>query len=67
LFYTDGVTDALNSHEEAYGVERLQKILVENCSTPAAKMVATLEDSIRSFTDLTAPFDDITVMMAKRL
>jgi serine phosphatase RsbU (regulator of sigma subunit) len=67
LFYTDGVTDALNSQEEAYGMDRLQKILIENRLAPAGKMVATLEDSIRSFTDLTAPFDDITVVMVKRL
>jgi len=67
LLYTDGVTDALNPREEAYGVDRLQRILVENRSAPATEMVTTLEDSIRTFMDLTAPFDDVTVMMVKRL
>ncbi len=67
LLYTDGVTDALDAHGQPYELERLQKVIQENGHASAEGILSALKSSISSFTDLTAPFDDITLMLVKRL
>jgi sigma-B regulation protein RsbU (phosphoserine phosphatase) len=67
FFYTDGVTDALNKQQHSFGRERLSALLLENHQASAAEMITALENAIKQFTGETAPFDDITIMVAKRL
>jgi sigma-B regulation protein RsbU (phosphoserine phosphatase) len=66
LLYTDGVIDALNAQEQEFGEERLRQVVLENRGASAADMVDGLTRSISSFTGSTAPFDDITLMVARR-
>ena len=67
LFYTDGVTDALDRTGSLYGLERLQQVLSENREASANDILTEVKKSVRSFSEQTAPFDDITMMILKRL
>jgi sigma-B regulation protein RsbU (phosphoserine phosphatase) len=67
LFYTDGVTEAIDSAQQEYGLERLEGALLAARDLPAGEMLAALEGDIRRFTGPAAPFDDITILLVKRL
>ncbi|MBI5301805.1 MAG: SpoIIE family protein phosphatase [Chloroflexi bacterium] len=67
LFYTDGVTDALNPAEEDFGETRLHQVLVEQRYGSAGEIVAALEQSLWAFVGDTPPEDDITFVLVKRL
>jgi sigma-B regulation protein RsbU (phosphoserine phosphatase) len=67
LFYTDGVTDATDVHLQDFGMERLQRVLLEYRHAPAADVMAALEQAIRDFAGSTAPFDDMAVVVIKCL
>ncbi len=66
VLYTDGVTDALNAQEQEFGEDRLRRMLFEQRTAPAADMVAALLQALDDFTGPTAPFDDVTIVIAKR-
>jgi len=58
VFYTDGVTEAMNTSEEEYGAERLFKHL----SNPSASIQSILND-VQIFTKGQQQSDDVTVVM----
>lgn len=66
LFYTDGVCDAINPDQEAYGMARLESVLLENKRKPAEEIVAALVDAIANHTQSADQYDDITILAAKR-
>lgn len=60
--YTDGVPEAINTAEEAYGLDRLVSTLNTLRDQPEERVLkGTLED-IRSFADGAEQFDDITMI-----
>ncbi|HEY42721.1 MAG TPA: SpoIIE family protein phosphatase [Anaerolineae bacterium] len=65
LFYTDGICDAVNSQGEEFGMERVRRVLLDHCQESAEEILVALERSSSDFTGSTAPFDDITVLIAK--
>jgi sigma-B regulation protein RsbU (phosphoserine phosphatase) len=67
FLYTDGITEAPNQHGEEFGVERLQRILLDNRDRPPVEIMESVEQAVAQFTDSPTPFDDITVIIAKRL
>jgi sigma-B regulation protein RsbU (phosphoserine phosphatase) len=67
LLYTDGVTDEHDARGEAYGVERLQQALIERRAASAVELVAALDQSLQAFSPISSPYDDITMMVVKRL
>jgi sigma-B regulation protein RsbU (phosphoserine phosphatase) len=67
LFYTDGVTDALNANRQAFGMERVQRVLDEHCTSSAADILAALEAEIQDFTGPAPSFDDMAIVVARRL
>ena len=67
LLYTDGVTEALNAQGQEFGEARLERILLEHHHAPAVETVGVLERALSRFTGASAPFDDITLVLAKRL
>jgi sigma-B regulation protein RsbU (phosphoserine phosphatase) len=66
LFYTDGVTDATGTQEQAFGEERLQRVVLENRGAPAAEMVTALDRALCEFVGASSPFDDMAIMAVKR-
>jgi sigma-B regulation protein RsbU (phosphoserine phosphatase) len=67
LFYTDGVTDAMNAAGQDFGIGRLQRVVMEQCSSSAADILEALERALDSFTASTAPFDDVAIMVVRCL
>jgi sigma-B regulation protein RsbU (phosphoserine phosphatase) len=67
VLYTDGVTDATDAHEQDFGMERLQRVILEHWHAPAADVMAALEQAISDFAGSTAPFDDMAMVVIKCL
>ena len=64
IFYTDGITEALNPEGELFGTERLDQVL-ENCSLQAS---ALLDSTLRAIEDFAAGrplHDDRTLIVAR--
>lgn len=64
--YTDGLTEAINGDEEAFGVPRLIDTIVEHHRAGAAELVGIINAALLSFTER-PPFDDLTLVVIKRL
>jgi sigma-B regulation protein RsbU (phosphoserine phosphatase) len=60
VFYSDGVTEAMNSSFEEYGEARLR----EHTANPSASVQSLLND-VRTFTDGYSASDDVTVVMVQ--
>lgn len=67
VFYTDGVTDALNAAGQEFGLERLEKAVRANRKKNAQEIVRALEEELTSYIGATDPFDDITLLVLKRV
>ncbi len=66
VFYTDGVPDAVNQHQETFGMERFQRVIAENHTAAAADILTSVENAVRDFIGDTALYDDLTLLIAKR-
>jgi serine phosphatase RsbU (regulator of sigma subunit)/putative methionine-R-sulfoxide reductase with GAF domain len=64
--YTDGLTEAINGAEEAFGVERLVDAVAANREQSAEALVATINGALVRFTER-PPFDDLTLLVIKRV
>jgi sigma-B regulation protein RsbU (phosphoserine phosphatase) len=67
LLYTDGVTDALNAAGEEFGLERLRQAAQTRRLSPAAEIVAGIKTQLAEFIGESAPFDDVTLVVVKRI
>jgi sigma-B regulation protein RsbU (phosphoserine phosphatase) len=67
LFYTDGVTDATNTGRQLFGMERLERVLLDHHRMPAKGVMAALEAAMDDFAGPAAPFDDIAIVVLKCL
>ena len=65
LAYSDGVTEAFNVQQEAFGEARLQQLLHQPVSSTAA-LVQTIFDAVVQFAAGAAQSDDITVAALQR-
>jgi sigma-B regulation protein RsbU (phosphoserine phosphatase) len=66
VLYTDGVVDAVNSHDQEYGVSRLLDIATKSCSWDPEKFVASCVSDISRFRGSSSRFDDISIMGIRR-
>lgn len=60
--YTDGVTEATNSQNELYGMERLKNALNSVKGTAPTEILATVKQDIDEFVAAAPQFDDITML-----
>ncbi|MBC8503742.1 MAG: SpoIIE family protein phosphatase [Anaerolineales bacterium] len=67
VFYTDGVPDAINEDKETFGMERFLKVIEENPNASASEILAAIEKAVQDFIGDTAPYDDLTLLIAKRV
>jgi sigma-B regulation protein RsbU (phosphoserine phosphatase) len=67
LFYTDGVTEAVNESGEEFGTKRLEKILIENYSLEAKQLQGKIYQEIKDFTRDKPGQDDYTMIVIKVL
>jgi len=67
LFYSDGLTEAMNERREQFGEERILTS-IRNYNTVSAEVLQhTVIDSLRSFRGNAEPNDDVTVVVVKAL
>jgi len=67
IFYTDGVTEAVNKEQEQFGQERLIKCIQDNRNLSAKELIQLLEQEVTAFSEGQPQFDDITLMVVKVL
>ena len=63
VFFSDGVTDHLNSHGEEYGRTRLARLILANCHRDAKDLISAIFDDLDRFSK--RAFDDQTLIVMK--
>jgi serine phosphatase RsbU (regulator of sigma subunit) len=66
VLYTDGITEAMNSAREQYGIERLCQVITENWQHPADQIQNAVINSVRRHIGTGKAFDDITLVVLKQ-
>ncbi len=67
ILYTDGVTEAISPDDQEFGVERLREVLASAADTSAQQILESVVDAVDTFAEDAPPFDDLTLMVVKRL
>jgi phosphoserine phosphatase RsbU/P len=65
VLYTDGVTEAFNEQNEAFGEERLRVFVRANLAKPARAFLDALVGEIHTFTRSAPQSDDITLVVIR--
>jgi phosphoserine phosphatase RsbU/P len=66
IFYTDGVTEAVNEDYDEFGLERLRLAALTAQERDAAGIMAAITSAIRDFAGETPQSDDVTLIVMKR-
>jgi sigma-B regulation protein RsbU (phosphoserine phosphatase) len=67
VFYTDGVTEAMNRFNEEFGLERLQDIVAANAAFKAEEILKAIVTAVDRFTGQIEQSDDFTLFVIKRM
>jgi len=65
VLYTDGITEAINDREEAFGLERLVQTVRSNRTMSAKDLTEKIQNDVMRFAGAQPQFDDITLMVLK--
>jgi anti-sigma regulatory factor (Ser/Thr protein kinase)/PAS domain-containing protein len=65
VFYTDGVTEAMNPQEELYGLKRLIGAVSRICQSSAEEIMGMILEDISAFRKDREQNDDITLVVLK--
>ena len=63
FLYTDGVTEATNSHSALYGEDNLVNFMNQHSDSKASDLLSSLKNNIDEFVGDAPQFDDITMLM----
>lgn len=63
--YTDGITEAVNPHNEEFTRERLAASLQRNADKPLAEIIRTIDRYVRNFCVLAPRHDDRTLLLIR--
>jgi phosphoserine phosphatase RsbU/P len=66
LFYTDGVTEAVNKNDEEFGEEKLIKILTSNHHNNTELILEIIKNEIENHSKGLPQYDDITLIVLKK-
>ncbi len=66
FFYTDGLTEAFNAHQEEYGEERLLELLNRYQNAPPETMKSVILRELSDFRGRAEPNDDTTFVVLQR-
>jgi len=62
VLYSDGITEATDPSDEAFGLERLKQVISANAGIPAKELVDVIFKSVEAFSRRTGREDDQTVV-----
>ena len=65
IFYTDGIVEAMNKHEEIFGFERLIELVQEENSLTADALMKKILYRANEFVGEAAQHDDLTVIVVR--
>ena len=65
VFYTDGVTEAVNPNKEQFGTDRLAQMVQEVGSMRASMILQNLSQKLQLFVKATSRHDDMTLMVVR--
>jgi serine phosphatase RsbU (regulator of sigma subunit) len=66
VFYTDGVTEAMDNDGQQFGAERLRAVVTVNPEASAEQLVTAVVDAVRDFTGDAPQSDDLTLFAVRR-
>jgi serine phosphatase RsbU (regulator of sigma subunit) len=66
VFYTDGVVETWDSHDNDYGLPRLEQVVRQSAGLDASAVIDRVVASTQAFTGRTSYDDDFTVMIVRR-
>jgi serine phosphatase RsbU (regulator of sigma subunit) len=66
LFYTVGVTDAMDSAGQLFGAERLRHVVATHAAASAQQLLAAVVQAVHDFGGTAPQSDDLTVFVVKR-
>jgi PAS domain S-box-containing protein len=65
VFYTDGVTEAMNTKGELFGMKRLIGAVSKTCQSPAEEIMSRILEEVSAFREDREQNDDITLVVLK--
>jgi sigma-B regulation protein RsbU (phosphoserine phosphatase) len=65
VMYSDGVTDTLNVHGEAFGTQQLSDTINSHRHLSAEELLHTIDRKAQEFRGDAEPFDDFTLLILK--
>ena len=66
VLYTDGVTEALNTEGDEFGMANVIKAIQASASDGAAAIITQLTDDLRAFVGPHPQYDDITLIVIRK-
>jgi sigma-B regulation protein RsbU (phosphoserine phosphatase) len=66
LFYSDGLTEAMNAERQLFGEEQLEAVLAANQGGNAQEVLEAIVDAVRAFCGDTPQSDDLTLFVVRR-
>lgn len=66
VLFTDGVTEAMDEHDEQWGEERLVELLRCGAGSDSATLVGRIVEAVRRFEGARGASDDVTLIVARR-
>lgn len=63
--YTDGVTEAFNANEEAFGTDKLEQDLSQLTNSTPEQVIKTISQNVKQFSTGVKQSDDITMLVIK--
>ncbi len=66
VFYTDGVTEALDAEGEEFGMQRMSDSILASASEGSAAMIERLTADLRNFVGKHPQHDDITLIVIRK-
>jgi sigma-B regulation protein RsbU (phosphoserine phosphatase) len=67
LLFTDGVEEAMNEHDEYYGMERLQRAMTDNLKLDIGDLTEAIVDDILKFSGNQPLADDLCLVAAEAM
>jgi sigma-B regulation protein RsbU (phosphoserine phosphatase) len=66
IIYSDGITEAIDSSEEEFGLEKLKKVAASVAPQPARSLNQSIIDQVRQHQDDAPQLDDMTIVSLRR-
>ena len=65
IYYTDGITEAMDARSEMYGKERLAAVVQKNKHLTSQKLLEVIEKDVRKFEPKSSQHDDMTIIVVR--